>query len=63
MGRVPIRTKDIRYPGVSSWESPEHVGPLTRTVADAALTLSVIAGHDDEDRHSLPSEDSRSRST
>ena len=56
MGRVPIRTKDIRYPGVSSWESLEHVGPLTRTVADAAVILSVIAGHDDRDRHSLPSE-------
>ena len=56
MGRVPIRTKDVRYPGVSSWESLEHVGPLTRTVADAALILSVIAGHDDRDRHSIPSD-------
>jgi aspartyl-tRNA(Asn)/glutamyl-tRNA(Gln) amidotransferase subunit A len=58
MGRVPLYpgTKDHRYPGVSSWESLEHIGPLTRTVADAALVLSVIAGYDDRDRLSLPSD-------
>jgi aspartyl-tRNA(Asn)/glutamyl-tRNA(Gln) amidotransferase subunit A len=39
---------------VSSWESLEHIGPITRTVADAALVLSVIAGPDDRDRLSLP---------
>jgi aspartyl-tRNA(Asn)/glutamyl-tRNA(Gln) amidotransferase subunit A len=59
MGRVPLYpgTKDHRYPGVSSWESIEHIGPLTRTVADAALVLSVIAGYDDRDRLSIPSDD------
>ena len=59
MGRVPLYpgTKDDRYPGVSSWESLEHIGPLTRTVADAALVLSVIAGYDDRDRLSIPSDD------
>jgi len=59
MGRVPLypSTKDDRYPGVSSWESIEHIGPLTRTVADAALVLSVIAGYDDRDRLSIPSDD------
>ncbi len=31
-----------------SW-SLDHVGPMTRTVADAALMLSVIAGHDARD--------------
>ncbi len=56
MGRVPLYpgTKDERYPGVSSWESIEHIGPLSRTVADAALMMSAIAGPDDRDRHSLP---------
>jgi aspartyl-tRNA(Asn)/glutamyl-tRNA(Gln) amidotransferase subunit A len=59
MGRVPLYpgTKDDRWPGVSSWESLEHIGPLTRTVADAALVLSVIAGYDDRDRSSLPFDD------
>ena len=42
---------------MSSWESLEHIGPLTRTVADAALVLSVMAGPDDRDRLSLPSAD------
>ena len=59
MGRVPLYpgTKDERYPGVSSWESIEHIGPLSRTVADSALMMSVIAGPDDRDRHSLPKAD------
>jgi aspartyl-tRNA(Asn)/glutamyl-tRNA(Gln) amidotransferase subunit A len=59
MGRVPLYpgTKDERYPGVSSWESLEHIGPLTRTVADAALVFSVIAGPDDRDRLSIPCDD------
>ncbi len=56
MGRVPLwpGTKDERFPGVSSWESLEHIGPITRTVADAALVLSVIAGPDIRDRLSIP---------
>jgi aspartyl-tRNA(Asn)/glutamyl-tRNA(Gln) amidotransferase subunit A len=56
MGRVPLYpgTKDERYPGVSSWESLEHIGPMSRTVADAALMMSVIAGPDSRDRCSLP---------
>jgi aspartyl-tRNA(Asn)/glutamyl-tRNA(Gln) amidotransferase subunit A len=31
-----------------------HVGPMTRTVRDAALMLNVIAGADDRDHFSLP---------
>ena len=60
MGRVPLYpgTKDERYPGVSSWELLEHIGPLSRTVADGALMLSVIgSGPDARDRHSLPKPD------
>ena len=56
MGRVPLypSSRDERYPGVSSWEGLEHIGPMSRIVADSALMLSVIAGPDDRDRHSLP---------
>ena len=59
MGRVPLYpgARDERYPGVSSWEGLEHIGPMSRTVADSALMLSVIAGPDDRDRHSLPAPD------
>ena len=55
-GRVPLYPgcRDPRFPGASSWESLEHIGPLTRTVEDAALMLSVMSGPDDRDRHSLP---------
>jgi aspartyl-tRNA(Asn)/glutamyl-tRNA(Gln) amidotransferase subunit A len=59
MGRIPLYPgcRDERYPGVSSWESLEHLGPMTRTVADSALMMSVLAGPDPRDRHSLPSGD------
>ncbi|OOO27701.1 amidase [Agrobacterium salinitolerans] len=52
MGRVPLwpGCRDERLPGASGWESLEHVGPITRNVADAALMLSVIAGADGRDR-------------
>lgn len=56
-GRVPLYPgcRDERYPGVSSWETLEHIGPHARTVGDAALMLSVIgSGPDPRDRHSLP---------
>lgn len=59
MGRVPAYPgcRDERYPGISSWESLEHIGPMTRTVEDAALLMSVLAGPDPRDRHSLPAGD------
>jgi aspartyl-tRNA(Asn)/glutamyl-tRNA(Gln) amidotransferase subunit A len=59
MGRVPMypSCRDERYPGLASWEGLEHVGPVSRTVADSALVLSVIAGPDDRDRHSIPAGD------
>ena len=41
-----------------SW-TLDHVGPLTRTVEDNAILLSVLAGHDPEDPYSAnePAED------
>jgi Asp-tRNA(Asn)/Glu-tRNA(Gln) amidotransferase A subunit family amidase len=48
-GRVPI------YPTGGAW-SLSHVGPMTRTVADAALMLNVCAGPDARDQYSLPAE-------
>jgi aspartyl-tRNA(Asn)/glutamyl-tRNA(Gln) amidotransferase subunit A len=45
-GRVPI------WP-VSNNDNSSHAGPMTRTVADAALMLSAMAGPDDVDRTSL----------
>jgi Asp-tRNA(Asn)/Glu-tRNA(Gln) amidotransferase A subunit family amidase len=46
-GRVPIYLDDDVF------ETTLHMGPITRTVADAALMLSVIAGPDDHDPFSL----------
>ncbi|HSF29728.1 MAG TPA: amidase [Candidatus Tectomicrobia bacterium] len=46
VGRVPV------YPASVTGDL-SHVGPMTRTVQDAALMLSVIAGADDRDRFSL----------
>ncbi len=45
-----------RAPGFSppSWASLAHTGPITRSVADAALLLEVIAGYDARDAASLP---------
>jgi aspartyl-tRNA(Asn)/glutamyl-tRNA(Gln) amidotransferase subunit A len=48
-GRIPV------YPVSGAW-SLSHVGPLTRTVTDAALMLNASAGPDERDQYSLPAE-------
>jgi len=59
MGRVPLYPgcRDERYPGVSGWETLEHIGPLTRSARDLALVLSVICGPDARDWRSIPCSD------
>jgi aspartyl-tRNA(Asn)/glutamyl-tRNA(Gln) amidotransferase subunit A len=48
-GRIPLQ------PGSAVW-SLSHVGPMTRTVTDAALMMNVCAGPDSRDPLSLPAE-------
>lgn len=45
-GRVPV------WP-IANNDYASHIGPMTRTVADAALMLAVMAGPDEWDRTSL----------
>jgi Asp-tRNA(Asn)/Glu-tRNA(Gln) amidotransferase A subunit family amidase len=47
IGRVPY------WPNADAWGGRSHAGPMTRTVADAALFLSVIAGPDERDPWSI----------
>ncbi|HKZ07543.1 MAG TPA: amidase [Methylomirabilota bacterium] len=46
-GRIPV------YPPSGAW-SLSHIGPMTRTVEDAALTMNACAGPDERDQYSLP---------
>ncbi len=48
LGRVP------RWPTLPGWETMAVEGPLTRTVADAALMMDIMAGPDNRDYLSLP---------
>jgi Asp-tRNA(Asn)/Glu-tRNA(Gln) amidotransferase A subunit family amidase len=49
-GRVPS------YPRLPGWHGVSVLGPMTRTVRDAAVMLDAMAGPDDRDMHSLPAE-------
>jgi aspartyl-tRNA(Asn)/glutamyl-tRNA(Gln) amidotransferase subunit A len=48
-GRIPLGPFAV-LPFTRTW----HLGPLTRTVADAALYLDVVSGYHPEDPDSLP---------
>ena len=53
-GRVPS------FPRFAGWQGVTVIGPMTRTVRDAAAMLDVMAGPDDRDRHSIPADGGRS---
>ncbi|NED64599.1 amidase, partial [Streptomyces sp. SID10244] len=59
MGRVPVYPgcRDPDHPGVSGWESIEHIGPICRTVDDVCTVMGVLAGPDPRDRHTIPAGD------
>jgi aspartyl-tRNA(Asn)/glutamyl-tRNA(Gln) amidotransferase subunit A len=46
-GLIPV------YPWSAAW-SLSHIGPMTRTVEDAALVMNVCAGLDERDAFSVP---------
>jgi aspartyl-tRNA(Asn)/glutamyl-tRNA(Gln) amidotransferase subunit A len=48
-GRIPVS------PPSAAW-SLSHIGPMTRTVTDAAMMMSACAGPDERDQNSLPAE-------
>jgi aspartyl-tRNA(Asn)/glutamyl-tRNA(Gln) amidotransferase subunit A len=49
VGLKPTYGRVSRYGVTSLSWSLDHVGPLTRTVADAAVCLNALAGHDPRD--------------
>ncbi len=54
VGIKPTWGRVSRYGVLALAESMDHVGPMTRSVADAAMMLAAIAGHDPNDPTSLP---------
>jgi len=46
---MPTYGRVSRYGLIAFASSLDHIGPLTRTVEDAAIMLSVLAGHDPMD--------------
>jgi Asp-tRNA(Asn)/Glu-tRNA(Gln) amidotransferase A subunit family amidase len=53
-GRVPLRKRPVGFLHSTPMSA---VGPITRTVGEAALLMDVLAGPDSRDPHSLPDDD------
>ena len=54
VGLKPTWGRVSRYGVLALAESLDHVGPLTRSSADAGIVLQAISGHDPNDPTSLP---------
>src|SRR5579864_2382822 len=54
VGFKPSQGRVARYPNAAGWNAMSMNGPITRTVADAALMFSVMAGPDPRDPLALP---------
>ncbi len=54
-GLKPSYARIPTYPPSGAW-SLSHIGPMTRTVKDAALMMNVCAGPDERDQYSLPAD-------
>ena len=57
VGMKPTYGICSRYGVIAYSSSLDHIGPMTKTVDDAALMLSVMAGHDEKDSTSAPNAD------
>ncbi len=54
VGLKPTWGRVSRYGVLALAESMDHVGPMTRSVADAGIMLQAIAGYDPNDPTALP---------
>ncbi|GAA1809833.1 Asp-tRNA(Asn)/Glu-tRNA(Gln) amidotransferase subunit GatA [Nesterenkonia flava] len=54
VGTKPTYGSVSRYGAIAMASSLDQIGPVTRTVEDAALLHELIAGHDPKDSTSLP---------